>query len=128
MGLDTTHDCWHGPYSAFNRWRAELHVAIQRHRGTKDPLGLNGWEALFRAPPEAWPYKDPADPLDVLMSHSDCDGEIPAEMCGPMADALEALLPMWPERGFYDGARPATLRFIAGLRRAAAAGEPVEFG
>jgi hypothetical protein len=61
------------------------------------------------------------------MSHSDCDGEIPAEMCGPLADALEALLPRMPERALYDIARPATVRFIAGLRRAAAAGEAVEF-
>lgn len=21
MGLDTTHNAWHGPYSSFNRWR-----------------------------------------------------------------------------------------------------------
>ena len=24
MGLDTTHDCWHGAYSAFMRWRQEI--------------------------------------------------------------------------------------------------------
>jgi hypothetical protein len=24
MGLDTTHGCWHGAYSAFNRWRKTL--------------------------------------------------------------------------------------------------------
>jgi len=24
MGLDTTHGCWHGAYSAFHRWRAGL--------------------------------------------------------------------------------------------------------
>lgn len=24
MGLDTTHDCWHGAYSAFGRWREGL--------------------------------------------------------------------------------------------------------
>ena len=24
MGLDTTHDCWHGAYSAFMRWRQKL--------------------------------------------------------------------------------------------------------
>jgi hypothetical protein len=24
MGLDTTHDCWHGAYSAFMRWRRKL--------------------------------------------------------------------------------------------------------
>jgi len=24
MGLDTSHECWHGAYSAFTRWRHEL--------------------------------------------------------------------------------------------------------
>ncbi len=24
MGLDTSHDCWHGAYSAFGRWREKL--------------------------------------------------------------------------------------------------------
>ena len=24
MEPDTTHYCWHGPYSAFNRWRQQL--------------------------------------------------------------------------------------------------------
>ena len=24
MGLDTTHDCWHGAYLAFSRWRDQL--------------------------------------------------------------------------------------------------------
>ncbi len=28
MGLDTTHDCWHGPYSSFNRWRTQLAAEI----------------------------------------------------------------------------------------------------
>lgn len=23
MGLDTSHDCWHGAYSAFTRWRQQ---------------------------------------------------------------------------------------------------------
>lgn len=121
MGLDTTHDCWHGPYSQFNRWREHLHVLI-----TNDPLGLDGWDAVCRGKAPN-PYEDQSVPINVLMMHSDCDGEIAAEMCGPIADALEALLPKMPERGIYDIAHPATLRFIAGLRRAAAAGEAVEF-
>ncbi len=24
MGLDTSHDCWHGAYSAFGRWRRAI--------------------------------------------------------------------------------------------------------
>lgn len=120
MGLDTSHNCWHGPYSMFMRWRCWLHLYL-----TNDPKG-----ATHEALRDAWKagvYDDQTVPINVLMAHSDCEGEIPAEMCGPIADALEALLVKMPERGTYDHARPATLRFIAGLRVAAAAGEPVVF-
>jgi hypothetical protein len=68
-------------------------------------------------------------PINVLMSHSDCEGDIPAEVCGPLADALQAIADKrMPPRAIYDEQRPATERFIAGLRKAAAAGEPVTFG
>lgn len=123
MGLDTSHDCWHGPYSMFMRFRERLHWLIQ-----SDPR--IPWDGQYRKGlREAWVdgvYNGP-EPINSLMNHSDCDGEIPANECGPLADALEALLVRMPERGTYDEIRPATLRFIAGLRRAAAAGEPVDF-
>lgn len=78
-------------------------------------------EAINRAWNEGH-YNDQSVPINVLMLHSDCDGEIASEVCGPLADALEALLPHMPERGIYDEQRPATLRFIAGLREAAEQG------
>lgn len=120
MVLDTTHDCWHGPYSQFMRWRCWLHLFI-----SGDPKG-----ATREALESAWQsgvYADQSVPINVLMNHSDCEGEIPAEMCAPIADALEKLLDRMPERGIYDEMRPATCRFISGLRAAAAAGEVVEF-
>jgi len=132
MGLDTSHDCWHGPYSMFMRWREKLNLYVMKERGKTDAgaaaISHMGWtkEALVRAWEEGR-YDDQTIPINVLMGHSDCEGEIPAEMCGPLADALEALLVQMPERALYDEARTATERFIAGLRRAAAAGEPVDF-
>jgi hypothetical protein len=140
MGLDTSHDCWHGPYSQFMRWRSRLHVIILRDRRDKmgdaafdaQPWGraqMYTYEECIKVDGPGWPYVSETDPLDVLMSHSDCEGEIAAEMCGPMADALQDLADRrMPERGIYDDVKPATLRFIAGLRRAAAAGEAVVFG
>lgn len=124
MGLDTSHDCWHGPYSMFMRYREDLHRLI-----VTDRYGMgNGSRTLE----EAWAngdYDDQSDPLNVFMSHSDCDGEIAAEVCGPLADALEGLMERrMPARAYYDIARPATERWIAGLRRAAQAGESVRFG
>lgn len=132
MGLDTTHDCWHGPYSQFMRWREFLNWCVMQDRKA-DPvceavvrMGITG-EALVKA----WDlglYTDQSEPINVLMNHSDCDGSIAASVCGPLADALEGLIERYmPARGTYDEMRPATERFIAGLRRAAAAGEDVEF-
>lgn len=134
MGLDTTHDCWHGPYSQFMRWRQWINHFVMEDRGNAGDeaakqIGYKG--ATAEALEKAWAdghYDDQTMPINVLMAHSDCDGEIAAETCGPLADALEALLHHMPERGIYDEQRPATMRFINGLRRAAAANEAVRFG
>ena len=133
MGLDTTHDCWHGPYSMFMTWREHLnyYIAIDRsatdaawediaHKGHTREALLTAWNRGL--------YNDQSAPLNVLMTHSDCDGEIAAEVCAPLADALQDLMERrMPQRAMYDTVRPATERFIAGLRRAAEAGEPVGF-
>jgi hypothetical protein len=103
------------------RWRCWLHLFI-----TEDPKGAT--EEALR---DAWVsgrYSDQSVPINVLMNHSDCDGEIPADVCGPLADALEALMSKkMPPRALYDQMRPATERFIAGLRLAASRSEAVGF-
>lgn len=74
--------------------------------------------------------------LRELLAHSDCDGEIGPEMCGKIADELEALLPAiaalthTPWSGHVEragGYVEATKKFIAGCRAAHAAGESLEF-
>lgn len=116
MGLDTTHDCWHGPYSVFMRWRVEIAKAV----GIED---LNDWWSESDFPPETmqgiW-SKYPDDPIVILLNHSDCDGIIPVEHCSALADRLEQLIPKLDSK---DNAR----LFIKGLRRAADLGEDVEF-
>lgn len=148
MGLDTTHGCWRGPYSAFSRWRQAVAVAagwrlieVEGAYGSMVtvPREIN-WEALDdRNYLGEWD-RLPEDPLVVLIAHSDCDGIIPVEALVPLAERLEAIIPATPEpasdpeyrdpepRGLYDGVRNATIRFAEGLRRAAAEGEPVVFG
>jgi hypothetical protein len=81
---------------------------------------------LYAIPWDA--YK--SNPLWVLLRHSDCDGEIAPEHCGHIADKLEELLPCLPsapDRGHIGDWRETTERFIAGLRAAAAANEPLYF-
>lgn len=134
MGLDTSHDCFHGPYSQFNQWREWLNLFIMRERGgtgdtTAEEIGHMG--ATYNAYNTAYAqglYADQSVPLNVLMQHSDCDGEIPADVCAALADDLQRIADRFmPERGTYDMMRPTTMRFIAGLRDAAANNEPVVF-
>jgi hypothetical protein len=156
MGLDTTHGCWHGAYSAFMRWR----VAVAKAAG----IPLVAMEGFHRCPPEfmmqprpsvrpspmdsgeldslqwwakelddvlplAWDKLKP-DIIHVLLNHSDCDGEIAAADCGPLADRLTELLPNMPlgdGGGHIGGWREKTQTFIDGLRLAASQNEPVGF-
>lgn len=157
MGLDTTHNCWHGAYSAFMRWRQEVaraaglpplelmegffvpnfpkrdalviptfFLGMQRD---EDALFTRSIKRLEESLPIRWECLKPS-PLHELLYHSDCDGEIPADRCGPIADALEAILPNIPMGsggGHIGNWQAKTQQFINGLRDAAAKGEPVGF-
>ena len=141
MGLDTTHGCWHGAYSAFARWRTKLaevagytikktehghEVADLDWGGIGSVIGNDLMGKWPRVPvrPDGTP-----DALIVLLAHSDCEGEIQADMCGPLADRLTELLPLLKGDGggHVSDYQDKTQAFIDGLREAAAAGEPVGF-
>jgi hypothetical protein len=147
MGLDTSHDAWHGAYSAFMRWRE----MICKVAGMPPLQMMEGfWEAgSYRDPsctlmnehdkkhvsqfladlPIKWEALKPS-PLHVLLHHSDCDGEIAAEDCGPIADELEKLLPLLPKGdsgGHIGDYCDKTQAFIDGCRKAVAANEPLDF-
>lgn len=165
MGLDTTHGCWHGAYSAFGRWRDELArvagIPLQLMEGfySTDPSSFRGapssqaleWIApreggplcqshygpelhywaqrIIKWIPISWDALKP-DVLHVLLNHSDCDGEIEADHCAPLADRLEELLPLLPvtpDPGHIGDWRIKTQTFIDGLRLAASRNEPVGF-
>jgi hypothetical protein len=125
MGLDTSHDCWHGPYSSFNLWRTALADAIGVKLMSMDGFTDNGidWATV------------PADPLNILLMHSDCDGHIDVGDLIPIAERLESVAvifdkddekyPAEHRHWLGNGARART--FAAGLRKAAALGERVEF-
>jgi hypothetical protein len=156
MGLDTTHDAWHGAYSAFSRWRDKLaEVAGYTFHAHGEPFKLGGtgmevmgtsrvlvdldWGGIESVIGHdlfgRWPripvrHDGTPDPLIVLLAHSDCEGQIQSEFCGPLADRLEELLPLLGDEdgGGHVGSYAAkTETFIRGLRAAAEAGEDVEF-
>ncbi len=141
MGLDTSHDCWHGAYSAFGRWRQEVAKAAGYLVAPvtwpdvgypTDTVMLEWHRYELKNYAGEWD-EVPSDPLILLLVHSDCDGEIKPEHAGILADRLEEVLPKLSDElggghiAARGGLRGATERFIAGLRAAAAANEPVDF-
>lgn len=134
MGLDTSHDCWHGAYSAFSRWRDQLAKAAgyefaRIEGGSRDTILIDWGHIEDKNYNGEWDTT-PSDPLIVLIAHSDCEGAIHPEQAKPLADRLEELLPLLPEGeggGHIGDWRVKTQTFIDGLRRAVAANEPVDF-
>lgn len=136
MGLDTSHGCWHGAYSAFSRWRNTLADAagygtqrvVYNGMTYDQPRGVN-WEALTDANFQGEWEQTPEEPLVILFAHSDCDGAIYPRDAKPLADRLEELLPRLDgDGGGHIGSyRAKTQAFIDGLRLAVSRDEPVEF-
>ena len=137
MGLDVSHDCWSGAYSAFNRWRTELArvagYAIIREMGAGDQpdlewdrFALANYQGEWADAPEL-----PSDALVYLLAHSDCDGVIHPPQATALAGRLRELLSLLDASQGSGHIRPhvrgVTERFIAGLEAAAARGEDVEF-
>jgi hypothetical protein len=137
MGLDVSHDAWHGAYSAFSRWRNAVAEAAGYSLETSDGLTYPrlDWDSLPDATLEGIWEEEPEDPLLVLLAHSDCDGDIFPAQAGPLADRLEELLPEIAKQHDADwghitrdgGMVAVTQRFIDGLRLAQLVGEPLRF-
>ncbi len=146
MGLDTSHDAFHGAYSAFNSLRQEVAHAVG---GSYGPHWLRAHNGELARDKNGYPITDTSlDPdrfympdemtreeypgLWEFLMHSDCDGEISPEMCVKVANDLESLLPDMPEGGAghiaaRGGYREVLRKFIVGCRAAAAEGVPLDF-
>lgn len=139
MGLDTSHDCWHGAYSAFTVWRNAVAEAagyavwpVQWHDKVCRPTIMIDWGHIASENPGhllgEW-NTSPADPLFVLFAHQDCEGVIHPQHAGPLADRLEEVYPHLEavEGWQLEHLQNRTRKFIDGLRRAVAANEDVDF-
>lgn len=155
MGLDVSHEAWHGAYSAFTRWREALATAagyeigflatgelfVDEGYGPRPPIGkwvplretiLIDWGHIERKNYDGdWDVM-PSDPLILLIAHSDCDGYIEPWHAGVLANRLEELIPLIPEHqdmgGHVGNVRDKTRTFVDGARAAAKASERLEFG
>lgn len=148
MGLDTTHDCWHGAYSSFGEWRREVAAVVgiplrlmegffylsekDRERIVSTMPSdagfagayhfLNAIKALQDLPLSWEMFKD--EPLVPLLRHSDCDGSIEWAICLPMAVRLEEII---SQNKLSEWARVKTEQFAKGLRLAHDSHENVKF-
>ena len=133
MGLDCSHDAFHGAYSAFNRFRQAICAAMD---GSHPPHDENHEDLSA----ERWYWGPGYDPdthpgLYVLLCHSDCDGSISPAHCILIADELEALLPAIAKTDGYGGGHieaaggiiAVTQKFIDGCRWAVREWEDLEF-
>lgn len=82
MGLDTTHDCWHGAYSSFMRWRRMLAKAAGL-----PPLGL--MEGFWTSPRDSLTSGGDSIHVQVAVSWLRVDR--------PGSDIAEALLSLFDD-------------------------------
>lgn len=130
MGLDTSHDCWHGAYSAFMRFRLDILKTLGFGDGSRETSIYVNWQAPEKQ--ELWTRLEKEHPgIFVLINHSDCDGVIEVKDQLLLATELEAVAAKMPDEPgvghLTHGSKAAALRFAKGLREANAAGEDVEF-
>lgn len=134
MGLDTSHNCWHGSYGGFKMFRDEVAVAAKVHYGYKPDYKGHPMRAFLGWWDNDWDGTagDPSshfygDILDVFFVHSDCDGYIFPMQARPLADALDALVGYMVEDDPNWSPRSRLRQFVAGLRAAADEYEIVTF-
>lgn len=84
MGLDTTHNAWHGPYSSFGDWRKK--IAKLKGFNLTDMIGFGG--------DTEWSIEQISDPLYPLLNHSDCDGSLSPKECALIAHGLSEIIPI----------------------------------
>lgn len=110
MGLDTSHDCWHGPYSSFHYWRNQLAIAAElpplelmegfyrgedqipwvliKNSGALEQAFESVKRSILDSLPIKWECLKP-DPLHILLQHSDCEDDIKNADCKPIAESLK---------------------------------------
>ena len=132
MGLDTTHDAWHGGYGRFQQWREALGVAagyelVARADHRYDYL-MPGWDDTLTEEEVMGHWsREVEDPLLYLLWHSDCEGKLYVKQQRLLLPRLEELLDRLPPDTDAWGYRARTEQFIAGLKLAISKRQPIGF-
>lgn len=117
MGLDTSHDAWHGPYSSFNDFRKWLAIQIGINLNEYAGYGGNGTKDLQSIPHDIMP----------LLNHSDCDGELTPDECRLIAKGIKEILDKLPKDTHEWSYYQMAIRFRKGCVKAANAKQNLEF-
>ncbi|MGJ1359486.1 hypothetical protein ACR788_21720 [Sphingobacterium siyangense] len=114
MGLDTTHNAFHGAYSAFMRFRKGL-VDHSLKQDVMDFIGFGGTVT-----------EETIEDLGLqrLINQSDCDGEISPQDCKLIADYLDRVIPNLAEGEL----KSRSIQFRDGCLLAYSNNEFIEFG
>lgn len=118
MGLVTSHNCWKGSSSYFNRFRRAL--ANQIGIDLNDYIGYseNGTKDLESIPHDIMP----------LLYHSDCDGELSVDECTQIAKGLLDILANFKKTNQpYINFKQDIIQFRNGCLDAASKNETVIF-
>lgn len=119
MGLDTTHNCWHGPYSSFSKFRQLLAEEIGINLNDYLGYGRGGTKDLSTIKHD----------IEPLLNHSDCDGILTVEQCKQIVRGLNNILENLSEKNqSFQGFKEDITQFRDGCELAIEEDEPVEFG
>lgn len=130
MGLDTTHDAWHGPYSAFREFRDELGKVSGFNVKNYDWDSITNEQLLGHwgdVKPEIKDgiYDTPRhDPILYLLIHQDCEGEIEYQHLPGLMKSLETLRSNFD---LSDYTEESLDQFIEGIKSAIDAGQSLGF-
>lgn len=83
MGLDTSHNAWHGPYSSFNNFRkwlaSKINVDLNEYIGYMNPNATKEIESINHK-------------IMPLLNHSDCEGDLTPAECLQIAEGIDEIL------------------------------------
>jgi hypothetical protein len=88
----------HFSYGGFMGFRIKLAKSINI-----DLMKMRGFESIFTTKEKGLPWIEEGEPgfnpLEILLSHSDCDGSLEWKECEQIVPILESILNLWEQNG-----------------------------
>ena len=118
MGLDTSHNCWHGGYGRFNRFRYSL----------AEQIGINLDDYIGYHENAKKNLSEINHDLQPLFDHSDCDGNLDVDDCIKIVRGLNQVLKNFNDKIEADSDfKERIIQFRDGCIDAISKNESVEF-